>query len=108
LEAATPPARSAAAAAVHAAHAEHTSQLARLRKIEGQVAGLVRMVEEKRYCVDILNQVRAARAALKRVEEGVLREHVEHCLSEALRGRDRVRQKAKVAELVAVLGRYAE
>jgi CsoR family transcriptional regulator, copper-sensing transcriptional repressor len=91
-----------------AGHAEHTSQLARLRKIEGQVAGLARMVGEKRYCVDILNQVRAVRAALKRVEEAVLREHVEHCVSEALRGRDRERQKAKVEELVAVLGRYGE
>jgi CsoR family transcriptional regulator, copper-sensing transcriptional repressor len=91
-----------------ATHAEHTAQLARLRRIEGQVTGLVRMVEEKRYCVDILNQVRAARAALKRVEDSVLREHVGHCVSEALRGGDRGRQKAKVDELVAVLGRYGE
>ena len=53
----------------------------RLNRIEGQVRGLVRMVEEKRYCVDILTQIRAARAALRRVEEAVLREHVEHCVA---------------------------
>jgi DNA-binding FrmR family transcriptional regulator len=51
------------------AHARHTGQLPRLRRIEGQVRGLVRMVESERYCVDILTQIRAARAALKRVEE---------------------------------------
>ena len=67
------------------AHARHTGQLDRLRRIEGQVGGLVRMVEEERYCVDILTQIRAARAALRRVEEAVLREHVEHCVAQAIR-----------------------
>jgi DNA-binding FrmR family transcriptional regulator len=89
-------------------HALHTPQLSRLRKIEGQVRGLVRMVEEKRYCVDILTQLRAARAALKRVEEEVLREHVEHCVSRALRSGNRAEQKVKVEELLGVLGRFSE
>jgi DNA-binding FrmR family transcriptional regulator len=89
-------------------HAQHTGQLPRLRKIEGQVKGLVRMVEEKRYCVDILTQLRAVRAALKRVEEGVLREHVEHCVAEAIRGGDEAQQQAKVEELLQVLGRYSD
>jgi DNA-binding FrmR family transcriptional regulator len=88
-------------------HAQHTSQLLRLRRIEGQVKGLVRMVEEKRYCVDILTQLRAARAALKRVEEGVLREHVEHCVTQAIRGGDEAEQRTKVDELLQVLGRYS-
>lgn len=87
-------------------HAEHTEQLQRLRRIEGQVRGLVRMVEEKRYCVDILTQLRAARAALRRVEEGVLREHVEHCVAEALREGDHREQREKVDELLAVLSRF--
>lgn len=87
-------------------HAEHTQQLQRLHRIEGQVRGLVRMVEEKRYCVDILTQLRAARAALRRVEEGVLREHVEHCVAEALREGDRREQREKVDELLAVLSRF--
>lgn len=87
-------------------HAEHTGQLQRLRRIEGQVRGLVKMVEEKRYCVDILTQLRAARAALRRVEEGVLREHVEHCVAEALREGDDREQREKVDELLAVLSRF--
>jgi DNA-binding FrmR family transcriptional regulator len=88
-------------------HAEHTSQLLRLRRIEGQVKGLLRMVEEKRYCVDILTQLRAVRAALKRVEEGVLGEHVEHCVVQAIRGGQRGEKKAKVDELLKVLSRFS-
>jgi DNA-binding FrmR family transcriptional regulator len=89
-------------------HAHHTGQLPRLRKIEGQVKGLVRMVEDKRYCVDILTQLRAVRAALKRVEEGVLREHVEHCVTLAMRGGDEAEQRTRVEELLRVLGRYSD
>jgi DNA-binding FrmR family transcriptional regulator len=89
-------------------HARHTGQLDRLRRIEGQVGGLVRMVEEERYCVDILTQVRAARAALRRVEESVLREHVEHCMAQAIRSGSPVEQKAKVDELLDVVGRFSD
>ena len=89
-------------------HARHTGQLDRLRRIEGQVGGLVRMVEEERYCVDILTQIRAARAALRRVEESVLREHVEHCVAQAIRSGDPVEQKAKVDELLDVVGRFSD
>jgi DNA-binding FrmR family transcriptional regulator len=89
-------------------HARHTGQLERLRRIEGQVGGLVRMVEEERYCVEILTQIRAARAALRRVEESVLREHVEHCVAQAIRSGDAVEQKAKVDELLDVVGRFSE
>jgi DNA-binding FrmR family transcriptional regulator len=89
-------------------HARHKGQLQRLKRIEGQVRGLVRMVEEERYCVDILTQIRAARAALKRVEESVLRDHVEHCVAEALRSGNANKQRAKVDELVGVLGRFSD
>jgi len=66
------------------------------------------MVEEERYCVDILTQIRAARAALRRVEESILREHVEHCVAQAIRGGDAVEQKAKVDELLDVVGRFSD
>jgi DNA-binding FrmR family transcriptional regulator len=89
-------------------HARHVSQLSRLRKIEGQVRGILRMVEEERYCVDILTQLRAARAALRRVEDSVLREHVEHCVAQAIRSGDAAEQRGKVDELLAVLGRFSE
>jgi DNA-binding FrmR family transcriptional regulator len=89
-------------------HARHVGQLSRLRKIEGQVRGIVRMIEDERYCVDILTQLRAARAALRRVEDSVLREHVEHCVAQAIRSGDPAEQRGKVDELLDVLGRFSE
>ena len=80
----------------------------RLSRIEGQVRGLSRMVEEERYCVDIVTQVAAVRAALKRVEEEVLRDHVAHCVEHAIASGDRDEQRRKVAELMAVLGRMKD
>ncbi len=65
------------------------------------------MVEEERYCVDILIQIRAARAALRRVEEAVLRDHVEHCVARAMRRGDPKEQETKVNELLDVLGRFS-
>jgi len=87
-------------------HAAHDSQLGRLRRIEGQIAGIARMVEEKRYCVDLLTQLRAARTAIKRVEEQILREHVEHCVVNAVRVGKRVEQQQKIDELLDVIARF--
>jgi CsoR family transcriptional regulator, copper-sensing transcriptional repressor len=70
--------------------------LARLRRIEGQIRGLQRMVEENRYCIDVLTQVSAARAALESVALTLLRDHVDHCVTEAIRAGD---GSAKVREL---------
>lgn len=89
-------------------HAVHSGQLARLRRIEGQVGGLVRMVEEERYCVDILTQLRAVRAALKRVEDAVVRTHVEHCVAQAARSGSEAERRTKIDELVDVLGRFGD
>jgi len=92
----------------HVPHAVHTEQLVRLRRIEGQVGGLVRMVEEERYCVDILTQLRAVRAALKRVEDAVVRTHVEHCVAQAARSGSEAGRRTKIDELLDVLGRFAD
>jgi DNA-binding FrmR family transcriptional regulator len=89
-------------------HARHGGQLARLRRIEGQVRGLVRMVEDERYCVEILTQLRAVKAALRKVEDGVLRDHVEHCVAQASRSGDPQQQQVKVEELLDVLERFRE
>ena len=80
---------------------------ARLRRIEGQVRGLLRMVEDDRYCVDTLTQISAVRAALHRVEELILRDHVAHCVADAFAAGDPVEQRDKVEELVAAIGRMA-
>ncbi len=88
-------------------HAEHGEQLARLRRIEGQVRGVIRMVEERRYCMDILTQLRAVRAAVRRTEERILREHVEHCVVGAIRGGSKREQTEKIDELFDVLSRFS-
>ncbi len=77
----------------------------RLNRIEGQVRGLARMVEGDRYCIDIVTQISAVRAALRRLEEEVLRDHVAHCVSQAIESGDQAEQHRKVAELIDVLGR---
>ncbi len=79
--------------------------LKRLGRIEGQVRGLARMVEADRYCIDIVTQIAAARAALRRVEEELLREHVAHCVEHAIKSGDKADQRRKVAELMDVMGR---
>ena len=81
------------------------SCLKRLGRIEGQVRGLSRMVEDDRYCIDIVTQISAARAALRRLEEEILRDHVGHCVAHAIASGDKTDQRRKVAELMDVIGR---
>ena len=75
----------------------------RLKRIEGQVRGIARMIEEDRYCIDILTQIRAIRAALRGVEDAVLKDHVEHCVEDAIASGDGDEQRRKVQELLTVL-----
>jgi len=79
--------------------------LKRLQRIEGQVRGIARMVEENRYCIDVVTQISAARAAMRRVEEEVLRDHVAHCVEHAITSGDKKDQRQKIAELMDVLKR---
>ncbi len=82
-----------------------TSVKKRLSRIEGQVRGLGKMVEEDRYCIDIVTQISAVRAALRRVEEEVLRDHVAHCVEHAIASGSKADQRQKIAELIAVIER---
>jgi DNA-binding FrmR family transcriptional regulator len=79
--------------------------LKRLGRIEGQVRGLARMVEQDRYCIDIVTQISAVRAALRKVEEEILRDHVGHCVEGAIASGNKTDQRRKIAELMDVLGR---
>jgi CsoR family transcriptional regulator, copper-sensing transcriptional repressor len=77
----------------------------RLSRIEGQVRGLARMVEEDRYCIDIVTQVSAVRAALRRLEEEILRDHVAHCVEHAIASGNKADQRRKIEELMEVVSR---
>ncbi len=81
------------------------SALKRLKRIEGQARGLARMVEQDRYCIDVVTQIGAVRAALRKVEEEVLRDHVGHCVEGAIASGDKGEQRRKIAELMDVFGR---
>jgi DNA-binding FrmR family transcriptional regulator len=75
----------------------------RLKRIEGQVRGIARMIEGDRYCSDVLIQLRAVRAALKRVEDEVLKDHVATCVEHAIQSGDAEDQRNKITELLTVL-----
>jgi DNA-binding FrmR family transcriptional regulator len=77
----------------------------RLNRIEGQVRGLAKMVDEDRYCIDIVTQISAVRSALRRVEEEILKDHVAHCVEHAIKSGDKADQRRKIAELMDVVGR---
>ncbi len=76
-----------------------------LRRIEGQVRGLMRMIGENRHCVETLTQIAAVRAALHKVEEQILRDHVSHCVSAAFASGDVIEERRRVEELVDTIGR---
>jgi DNA-binding FrmR family transcriptional regulator len=81
--------------------------LSRLSRIEGQVRGISRMIEEERYCIDVLTQLQAIKAALRKVEEDVLKDHASHCVAHAIKSGDVTDQKQKFEELVELFGRYS-
>jgi DNA-binding FrmR family transcriptional regulator len=80
------------------------SQLARLGRIEGQVRGVARMIEQERYCIDVLTQIRAVRAALDKVEQETLNDHLQHCVAHAFHAGSEKDRQVKIDELLEVLG----
>ncbi len=79
--------------------------LNRLKRVEGQVRGVARMIEDDRYCIDILTQIQAAKAALSRVEAELLKAHLGHCIESAIVSGDQAEQRRKAGELIALLER---
>lgn len=78
----------------------------RLNRIGGQVTGIRRMIEEDRYCVDILTQTAAVIAAIKTVESIVMENHLNTCVAEAMRSNDPAEQREKVDEVMSIIARY--
>jgi CsoR family transcriptional regulator, copper-sensing transcriptional repressor len=77
--------------------------LGRLSRIEGQVRGVWNMVENDRYCIDVMTQIAAARAALDRVEQEILREHLQSCVTHAFHNGSLAERQQKIDELIAVM-----
>lgn len=87
---------------------DRTHLINRLKRVEGQVRGVSKMIEEDRYCLDVLTQLRAARAALARVETNLLKDHLNHCIEHAIVSGSASEQRKKAAELIELLGRSEE
>lgn len=84
---------------------KHEASLKRLSKIEGQVRGVMKMMEQDRYCIEILQQIQAVKAAITKVESMVLKEHAAHCVAQALDSGDIEDQRTKFSELVDLFER---
>lgn len=81
----------------------HTDNLVALRRIEGQVRGIQRMIEDRKYCIDILNQIYAIKGALGRIEEKILEKHFQHCITEAVKGASEKEKKQKLNEVLKLI-----
>jgi DNA-binding FrmR family transcriptional regulator len=79
--------------------------LKNLNRVEGQVRGVAKMIEDERYCIDIVTQIEAARAALARIESDLLRQHLGHCVHRAMTSKNVAEQERVIEELVGVFRR---
>lgn len=78
---------------------DHTKKITRLNKIKGQIEGVTRMIEEKRYCPEILNQLRAVRSAVKSLEGQILQSHLQSCVTDAFKSNNESEREIKIKEL---------
>lgn len=84
----------------------HEEQLVYLKKIEGQIRGVARMIEDKRYCVDILTQIHSIKGALARVEEKVFEKHLEGCVCPAIESKSAKEKQQKIHEVLELISRF--
>lgn len=84
-------------------HPSHKSNLVALRRIEGQVRGVQKMIEDRKYCIDILNQIHAVKGALSRVEEKILEKHLQNCVTDAVKGGSEKKKQQKLNEILQLI-----
>ena len=80
-------------------HPSHEDQLPRLKKVEGQVRGIQNMIEERRYCMEILSQIKAVKGALRKIESGILESHLQHCVNDAIKSKNKKNSELKIKEI---------
>jgi DNA-binding FrmR family transcriptional regulator len=82
---------------------DHQDNMVALKRIEGQVRGVQRMIENRQYCIDILNQIHAVKGALARVEEKILQKHFKHCVTTAIMGSSEKEKQQKLDEIMKLV-----
>jgi len=85
---------------------EKTALITRLHRIEGQVRGIEKMIDEDRYCIDVITQISAVKTALEQVAAKLLEEHVSHCVADAIASGDEQQADEKATELLAAVQRF--
>ncbi len=86
-------------------HPSHENQLVRLNKIDGQVKGIKKMIENRRYCVDIVTQIKAVTSALVKVEQEILKTHIQNCLKSAVESKKPDDVREKIDEIMELLSK---
>lgn len=84
----------------------HEEQLVFLKKIEGQIRGIQKMIQDKRYCVDIITQIHSIIGALYRVENEIFKKHIDGCVVYALKGKSESEKQKKINEIVELIARF--
>ena len=87
-------------------HPCHKNQFSRINRAAGQLEAVKRMIEEGKYCIDIMSQLRAVRNAVKTIELGVLETHLSACVADACASKDEKLKKERIAEIMALLKKY--
>lgn len=87
-------------------HPDHQKEGVKLKRVKGQIEGILHMIDEQRYCPDILIQVRAAKSAIQAIERSILKTHLESCVKEALLQQNEKKAKEKIDELIELIGRH--
>ena len=87
-------------------HAVHETELNSISRVVGQLDGIKKMITEKRYCIDILTQLKAAKNALKTIEVNILEKHISHCLSNAVKNGDTEEIETKIEEIKSLLKKF--
>ncbi len=84
-------------------HPDHKENIVSLKRIEGQVRGVQKMVEDRKYCVDILTQIQSIKGAISRVERDILQRHIENCVVNAIKGKSQKERQTKLDEIMKLL-----
>ena len=87
-------------------HPCHSKDLPRLNRVTGQIEGIKKMIDEGRYCPDIITQLRAARSSLKSIEANILERHLSHCVSDAIETGSKKEKSKKIEEIKEIFKRY--
>ena len=87
-------------------HPNHEDKIKRLNRIAGQLQGIIKMIENKKYCVDILQQTRAITAAIKSVEQLILKDHMNACVSSAMKSKNKKDQNKKIDEVLKLIKKF--